>query len=50
MVLEKLWILCRRYERFVFDRILWKNVGNPDVIIVDPPRAGMHPDVVRQLS
>ncbi len=24
--------------------------GSPDVIIVDPPRAGLHPDVVRQLN
>jgi 23S rRNA (uracil1939-C5)-methyltransferase len=23
--------------------------GNPDVIITDPPRAGMHEDVVRQI-
>ncbi|CAG0948384.1 MAG: 23S rRNA (uracil(1939)-C(5))-methyltransferase RlmD [Bacteroidetes bacterium] len=26
-----------------------KNNGKPDVIITDPPRAGMHPDVVQQL-
>ena len=24
--------------------------GNPDVVITDPPRAGMHPDVVAQLA
>jgi 23S rRNA (uracil1939-C5)-methyltransferase len=24
--------------------------GKPDVIITDPPRAGMHPDVVKQIS
>jgi len=24
--------------------------GNPDVIITDPPRAGMHPDVVKKIS
>ncbi len=24
--------------------------GNPDVIITDPPRAGMHPDVIKQLN
>ncbi len=23
--------------------------GNPDVIIIDPPRAGMHPDVIQEL-
>jgi 23S rRNA (uracil1939-C5)-methyltransferase len=23
--------------------------GHPDVIITDPPRAGMHPDVIRQM-
>ncbi len=26
-----------------------KDNGHPDVIITDPPRAGMHPDVIRQL-
>lgn len=26
-----------------------ENNGKPDVIITDPPRAGMHPDVVQQL-
>lgn len=26
------------------------NAGKPDVIITDPPRAGMHPDVVRQIA
>jgi len=28
----------------------FKENGFPDVIITDPPRAGMHPDVIRQLN
>lgn len=31
----------------------WENSGAPDVIIIDPPRAGMHPDapdIIRQFS
>ncbi|MFZ4102145.1 MAG: 23S rRNA (uracil-5-)-methyltransferase RumA, partial [Sphingobacterium thalpophilum] len=26
-----------------------KTQGQPDVVITDPPRAGMHPDVVKRL-
>jgi 23S rRNA (uracil1939-C5)-methyltransferase len=31
------------------DEFLEKN-GNPDCVITDPPRSGMHPDVVEQLA
>ncbi len=44
---------CEYYAadtRDLFSTEFMKNVGTPDVIIVDPPRAGMHPDVVKQLS
>ena len=33
--------------RFVLTRDFIKKHGQPDVMIVDPPRAGMHPDVVK---
>lgn len=33
----------------VFNRELIATHGHPDIVIVDPPRAGMHPDVVKQL-
>jgi len=27
-----------------------KEIGKPSVIIVDPPRSGMHPDVVKAIA
>jgi 23S rRNA (uracil1939-C5)-methyltransferase len=33
----------------VFAKELLKTAGKPDVIITDPPRSGMHPDVVKIL-
>jgi 23S rRNA (uracil1939-C5)-methyltransferase len=33
----------------VFNDDFYREHGNPDVIITDPPRAGMHPGVVKQL-
>lgn len=35
--------------RKVFDDNFASTYGNPDLIITDPPREGMHPDVVKQL-
>ncbi len=35
--------------RDVFDENLWNPYGKPEIIIVDPPRAGMHPKVVQRL-
>ncbi len=32
-----------------FNDAFMNNVGRPDCIITDPPRSGMHPDVVEQL-
>ncbi|MCF8309218.1 MAG: 23S rRNA (uracil(1939)-C(5))-methyltransferase RlmD [Bacteroidales bacterium] len=34
----------------IFDDTFVANHGKPDVVITDPPRAGMHPDVVHQLN
>ncbi|MDX1638440.1 MAG: 23S rRNA (uracil(1939)-C(5))-methyltransferase RlmD [Balneolaceae bacterium] len=36
--------------RDVFDQSLISRYGKPDCIITDPPRAGMHPDVVSHLK
>lgn len=33
-----------------FNELFLENHGQPDCIITDPPRSGMHPDVVLQLS
>jgi 23S rRNA (uracil1939-C5)-methyltransferase len=33
----------------IFNEELLKECGRPDIIVTDPPRAGMHPDVVHQL-
>lgn len=33
-----------------FNELFLKNHGKPDCIITDPPRSGMHPDVVQELS
>lgn len=33
-----------------FNELFLKKHGRPDCIITDPPRSGMHPDVVHQLS
>ncbi|NUM31094.1 MAG: 23S rRNA (uracil(1939)-C(5))-methyltransferase RlmD [Bacteroidetes bacterium] len=35
--------------RFVFSNDFLLKTGKPDIIITDPPRAGMHPDVVSQI-
>lgn len=35
--------------RALFNKDFIKKHGKPDVIITDPPRAGMHPDVIQQL-
>ncbi len=35
--------------RFLFHSALIQQFGKPDLIITDPPRAGMHPDVVAVL-
>lgn len=35
--------------RKVFDDTFSSTYGHPDLIITDPPREGMHPDVVKQL-
>jgi 23S rRNA (uracil1939-C5)-methyltransferase len=35
--------------RFLFHSELIQQFGKPDLIITDPPRAGMHPDVVAVL-
>lgn len=35
--------------RFELTDELMKKTGKPDLIITDPPRAGMHPDVVTQI-
>jgi 23S rRNA (uracil1939-C5)-methyltransferase len=34
----------------VFTQEMVDKFGNPDVLITDPPRAGMHPDVVKRLK
>ena len=34
----------------IFKSDFMAKAGTPDVIITDPPRAGMHPDVVQELS
>ena len=39
---------CGRYERCADCRFL-DHHGKPDVIITDPPRAGMHPDVIKAI-
>jgi 23S rRNA (uracil1939-C5)-methyltransferase len=44
---------CEYYAadmRMIFSTEFIQNSGAPNIIIVDPPRAGMHPDVVEQLS
>jgi 23S rRNA (uracil1939-C5)-methyltransferase len=44
---------CEYYAadmRTIFSTEFIQKSGAPDIIIVDPPRAGMHPDVVEQLS
>ena len=33
----------------MLDPAFIQNHGAPDVVITDPPRAGMHPDVIRHL-
>lgn len=33
----------------VFNKDFVNKYGKPDVIITDPPRAGMHPDVIKQI-
>ncbi len=33
-----------------FNELFLEKHGSPDCIITDPPRSGMHPDVVQQLS
>lgn len=33
-----------------FNELFLEKYGRPDCIITDPPRSGMHPDVVQQLS
>ncbi|MDZ7719469.1 MAG: 23S rRNA (uracil(1939)-C(5))-methyltransferase RlmD [Balneolaceae bacterium] len=33
-----------------FNELFLENHGRPECIITDPPRSGMHPDVVQQLS
>jgi 23S rRNA (uracil1939-C5)-methyltransferase len=35
--------------RFELNDTFVSKTGKPDVVITDPPRAGMHPDVVSQL-
>jgi len=34
----------------VFTEKITKEYGNPDCLITDPPRSGMHPDVVQRLN
>lgn len=34
----------------VFDDSVGEKYGAPDCLITDPPRAGMHPDVVQRLK
>jgi len=34
----------------IFNEDLFQKHGNPDVIVSDPPRAGMHPKVIEQLK
>ena len=34
----------------VFTQEMVDEFGAPDVLITDPPRAGMHPDVVKRLK
>jgi 23S rRNA (uracil1939-C5)-methyltransferase len=41
-------VLCRRYE-VVFNDDFIAQHGHPDVIITDPPRDGMHKDVIEQI-
>ena len=41
-------IFCRRHERCAFMNSLYRK-WQPDVIITDPPRAGMHEDVVKTI-
>ncbi len=36
-------------EKFRLEHVVAKH-GNPDVVILDPPRAGLHPDLVPQLA
>lgn len=33
----------------VLDQTFFENHGKPDILITDPPRAGMHPDVIQQV-
>jgi 23S rRNA (uracil1939-C5)-methyltransferase len=35
--------------RTMFNEELIAHYGQPDLVVVDPPRAGMHPEVIRQL-
>ncbi len=35
--------------RYLLNRAFIEKEGNPDIIITDPPRAGMHPDVVQSI-
>jgi 23S rRNA (uracil1939-C5)-methyltransferase len=35
--------------RHVLNEDLFKKEGSPDVIVTDPPRAGMHPDVIKSI-
>ena len=41
-------LLYWRYEKIFTEEFVTKN-GNPDIIITDPTRDGMHKDVVRQI-
>lgn len=44
---------CQYYAadiKDIFSSEFIAKAGSPDIIITDPPRAGMHPDVVKELS
>jgi 23S rRNA (uracil1939-C5)-methyltransferase len=37
-------------DKLYVDKSWMKEIGKPSVIIVDPPRSGMHPDVVKAIA
>jgi 23S rRNA (uracil1939-C5)-methyltransferase len=38
-----------RAETLLQDRRFWLKEGKPDVVVVDPPRAGLHPQVINSV-
>ena len=44
------WIAADLKELLTRDREFFRRYGHPDVVVVDPPRAGVHPKVVQMLA